>query len=161
MVPKGWCYPSAHPERAPLLLLHLSTGPRQALSEFSQHNDRTCLTVPMSSLSQGHEPRNSYELRGKLFCLLHSTFLRPHLHCCIQLWGSQHRKDIDLLKQVQRRPQTWLEGWNTSSVRKSRFGFLTQKKRGPQGELLEAYRNMNTNFSAGPVTLGQEAIILN
>lgn len=129
-----------HTQRASLLLLLLSTGPRQPLSEFSQHSARTCLTVPMSSLSQGHEPRNSYELRGK-----YSTFLRPHLQCCIQLWGSQHRKDIDLLKQVQRRPQTWLEGWNTS-VRKRRVTFLSQKKRQPQGELLEAIQYLKEAY---------------
>lgn len=30
-----------------------------------------------------------------------SVLVRP-LECCIQLWGSQHRRDIDLLEGVQR-----------------------------------------------------------
>lgn len=29
---------------------------------------------------------------------LYSTLMRPHLECCIQLRGSQHRKDTDLFK---------------------------------------------------------------
>ena len=29
---------------------------------------------------------------------LYPTLERPHLECCIQLWGSQHMKDIDLLE---------------------------------------------------------------
>jgi len=29
--------------------------------------------------------------------------MRPHLECCIQAWGAQHKKDAELLEQVQRR----------------------------------------------------------
>ena len=42
---------------------------------------------------------------------LYSTLMRPHL----ELWGPQHKKDMDLLKQVQRRPQSG--GWSTSLMR--------------------------------------------
>lgn len=34
---------------------------------------------------------------------MYRDFMRPHLEFSIQLWGPQHKKDIDLLKQVQRR----------------------------------------------------------
>ncbi|KAJ7408900.1 hypothetical protein BTVI_58275 [Pitangus sulphuratus] len=29
---------------------------------------------------------------------LYSALVRPHQECCIQLWDSQHRKDMDLLE---------------------------------------------------------------
>ncbi|GAB0175556.1 cAMP-dependent protein kinase inhibitor alpha [Grus japonensis] len=48
---------------------------------------------------------------------LYSILVRPHLEYCIQFWGPQHRKDIDLLERVQRRPQRRSEGWSTSPVR--------------------------------------------
>ncbi|KAJ7420615.1 hypothetical protein BTVI_20816 [Pitangus sulphuratus] len=41
-------------------------------------------------------------LRVKILSL-YSALQRPHLVCCIQLWGPQYKKGLDLLKAVQRR----------------------------------------------------------
>jgi len=47
---------------------------------------------------------------------LYSALVRPPLQYCVQAWGLQHRKDMELLERVQRRPLRWSEGWSTAPM---------------------------------------------
>ncbi|GAB0180731.1 deuterosome assembly protein 1 [Grus japonensis] len=77
---------------------------------------QSVLAAQKDSCILGYIKGNMASRSREVILPLYSALMRPHLEYCIQLWGPQYKKDMELLEQVQRRAMKMIRGWRVGVV---------------------------------------------
>ena len=86
-----------------------------------------------------------YGRKEEVHAMSLETFTRLHLKSFVLLWNPQHRKDMDLLEQVQRRATKMIRGLEhlSDEERLRKLGLFSLETRRLWGELIAVFQYLN------------------
>ncbi|RMC04766.1 hypothetical protein DUI87_17938 [Hirundo rustica rustica] len=143
---------------------------QQAQNRFESYPPQiSVVKVSFEDLSQQTEEQCGQQGKGGVLSLS-SSLVRPYLHCCIQLWGPKHRKDMDLLEKIQSMATKTSRGMeHFYKERLKELGLFRLEQRRLQGDPVVAFqylesepaKKMERDSLQGPGVTGQEGMASN
>ena len=93
---------------------------------------------------QPRRPTASWAASKDGIVTVYSALMGPHHEYCIQPGAPQHRKDVELLEQVQRGPQRQEEHWSKKGY--GSWGCSAWRKEGSGEDLTTSFQYLQRTY---------------